>query len=147
MNIISPARNSATSVSVSVVSSSGVQSVILGSKYLKAAQALLDEVVNVGKSNNKNDDVHVTKDKMRKMKKESTPPIGQPPATADLTTAQRQDLQMKKAKLIGMLDEVYVYIFSLTKLFQNSHFFFSIFFSLHDLQMQVQNLCNFFFLS
>ncbi|XP_022943984.1 BEL1-like homeodomain protein 1 [Cucurbita moschata] len=106
--------NSPTSVSVVSSGITGVQSVILGSKYLKAAQELLDEVVNVGKGNYKTDKGDGTKDKM-KMKKESTAAIGGEPSgggettskpAAELSTAQRQDLQMKKAKLIGMLDEV-----------------------------------------
>ncbi|XP_038900648.1 BEL1-like homeodomain protein 1 [Benincasa hispida] len=107
--------NSPTSVSVVSSGITGVQSVILGSKYLKAAQELLDEVVHVGKGNFKTDKGEGTKDKM-KMKKESTATIGGDPsgggsettskAASELSTAQRQDLQMKKAKLIGMLDEV-----------------------------------------
>lgn len=89
---------------------------ITGSKYLKAAQELLDEVVNVEKSIKL--DAAANKEKV-KMKKESMPPFGggggdptsggessaAAPA-AELTTAQRQDLQMKKAKLLSMLDEV-----------------------------------------
>ncbi|XP_023534137.1 BEL1-like homeodomain protein 1 [Cucurbita pepo subsp. pepo] len=96
--------NSPASASVSVVSSG-----VTGSKYLKAAQELLDEVVNVGKGNKTDKG-----DKM-KMKKESTAAIAEPSGggaestsklVTELSTAQRQDLQMKKAKLIGMLDEV-----------------------------------------
>lgn len=95
----------------------GVQSVLLSSKYLKAAQELLDEVVNVGKG--------------AKTAAESSK--GQPKNTGDsaaaaaaasgdgqsagggdssakrgaeLTTAERQEIQMKKAKLVNMLDEV-----------------------------------------
>lgn len=88
----------------------GVQSVLLSSKYLKAAQELLDEVVNVGKG--------------AKTAAESSK--GQPKSTGDsaaaasggggadssakrgaeLTTAERQEIQMKKAKLVNMLDEV-----------------------------------------
>ncbi|KAH7541817.1 hypothetical protein FEM48_Zijuj02G0007800 [Ziziphus jujuba var. spinosa] len=97
----------------------GVQSVLLGSKYLKAVQEILDEVINVGKEITKptNSSEIGTKQKM-KMNRESTPTNGgsssgggsgsgagskQP---AELTTAQRQELQMKKAKLASMLDEV-----------------------------------------
>uniref|UniRef100_A0A9I9D8B5 Homeobox domain-containing protein n=2 Tax=Cucumis melo TaxID=3656 RepID=A0A9I9D8B5_CUCME len=111
--------NSGTSVSVVSSSITGVQSVILGSKYLKAAQELLDEVVHVGKANYKTDKFgDGTKDNKMKMKKESTATIGggssaatgggetTSKSVAELSTAQRQDLQMKKAKLIGMLDEV-----------------------------------------
>ncbi|KAA8549965.1 hypothetical protein F0562_001676 [Nyssa sinensis] len=104
--------------SVSAVSNgiSGIQSVILGSKYLKATQQLLDEVVNVGKGI-KTDSLDGTKEKA-KMNKEPIAVTGEGSsgggggesstkrATAELTTAQRQELQMKKAKLVSMLDEV-----------------------------------------
>ncbi|KAK6147304.1 hypothetical protein DH2020_018216 [Rehmannia glutinosa] len=93
----------------------GVQSVLLGSKYLKAAQEILDEVVNVGRGGKSGIE-------------SSRPGNGQPKnagdtaeaaaATGDgqsggdgkrgaeLTTAERQEIQMKKAKLVNMLDEV-----------------------------------------
>ncbi|XVF47005.1 hypothetical protein PTKIN_Ptkin03bG0074400 [Pterospermum kingtungense] len=110
-----------TSVS-SIVSNgiSGVQShVVLGSKYLRAAQELLDEVVNVGKVIKSTTDVsdEGTKKKI-KMDKESVTAVAGGEGTssaagengakrgAELTTAQRQELQMKKAKLASMLDEV-----------------------------------------
>ncbi|GMY15733.1 BEL1-like homeodomain protein 1 isoform X1 [Fagus crenata] len=101
--------NSPSSVSaVSNGINSGMQqSVVLRSKYLKAIQELLDDVVNVGNGIK----VEGTKDKM-KMHKESTVVIGDGPGEsstkqgAELTTAQRQELQMKKAKLVTMLDEV-----------------------------------------
>lgn len=98
----------------------GISGLITGSKYLKAAQELLDEVVNVEKSLK----LDAADKEKAKMKKESMPPFGaagDPPTTgaetsaqktasaaaaAELTTAQRQDLQMKKAKLLSMLDEV-----------------------------------------
>ncbi|XVF05078.1 hypothetical protein REPUB_Repub05bG0140200 [Reevesia pubescens] len=105
--------NSPSSVSVVSNGISGVQSVVLGSKYLRAAQELLDEVVNVGKGI-KTDVSEGTKDKI-KMNKESVAAVtgegssaGENGAKrgAELTTAQRQELQMKKAKLVGMLDEV-----------------------------------------
>ncbi|KAK4396591.1 BEL1-like homeodomain protein 1 [Sesamum angolense] len=100
----------------------GVQSVLLSSKYLKAAQELLDEVVNVGKG-------------AKSATESSKGAIGQPKNTGDsssaaaaaaaaatsgdghsggegsgkrgaeLTTAERQEIQMKKAKLVNMLDE------------------------------------------
>ncbi|XWS71405.1 hypothetical protein CRYUN_Cryun03dG0135600 [Craigia yunnanensis] len=105
--------NSPSSVSVVSNGISGVQSVVLGSKYLRAAQQLLDEVVNVGKGT-KTDVSEGTKEKI-KMKKESVAAVtgegssaGENGAKggAELTTAQRQELQMKKAKLVSMLDEV-----------------------------------------
>lgn len=91
----------------------GIQSVLLGSKYLKAAQELLDEVVNV------NDGV---KTEMAKKTSGQTKVIGESSTAAsgdgslggegsvkpisELSTAERQEIQMKKAKLISMLDEV-----------------------------------------
>ncbi|KAF7818854.1 BEL1-like homeodomain protein 1 [Senna tora] len=93
---------------------SGIQSVLLGSKYLKAAQELLDEVVNV------NDGI---KTEMTKKSSSQTKVIGESSTaasgdgsigggeasgkpTSELSTAERQEIQMKKAKLISMLDEV-----------------------------------------
>ncbi|OMO68564.1 hypothetical protein COLO4_29570 [Corchorus olitorius] len=96
---------------------SGMQSVLLSSKYLKAAQDLLDEVVNVNNSG-------ITKAEFAKKgsgnNSNSSKAIGESPAAGDgsgggeadgkrpaeLTTAERQEIQMKKAKLISMLDEV-----------------------------------------
>ncbi|XVE59657.1 hypothetical protein DITRI_Ditri05aG0063600 [Diplodiscus trichospermus] len=105
--------NSPSSVSVVSNGISGVQSVVLGSKYLKAAQELLDEVVNVGKGM-KTDVSEGTKEKI-KMNKESVAAVTEEGSSArengakrgaELTTAQRQELQMRKAKLVSMLDEV-----------------------------------------
>ena len=106
--------NSPSSVSVISNGISGVQSVVLGSKYLRAAQELLDEVVNVGKGI-KTDVSEGTKEKI-KMSKESVAAVTGEGSSAgenvwakrgaELTTAQRQELQMKKAKLVNMLDEV-----------------------------------------
>ncbi|TYI80396.1 hypothetical protein E1A91_D05G084800v1 [Gossypium mustelinum] len=101
---------------VSVVSNgiSGVQSVVLGSKYLRAVQELLDEVVNVGKGI-KTDPSGGTKEKTKAAKKEPVAAVNGDGSSAaengvepgpELTTAQRQELQMKKAKLVNMLDEV-----------------------------------------
>ncbi|KAK8601779.1 hypothetical protein V6N13_058543 [Hibiscus sabdariffa] len=108
--------NSPSSVSVVSNGISGAESVVLGSKYLRAAQELLDEVVTVGKGIN-TDACEGTKEKMTKVNKE---PVAAAAVTGEgssagengtkrgteLTTAQRQELQMKKAKLITMLDEV-----------------------------------------
>ncbi|KAK8641327.1 hypothetical protein V6N13_010739 [Hibiscus sabdariffa] len=101
---------------VSAVSNgiSGVQSVVFGSKYLRAAQELLDEVVKVGLGL-KTDSSEWTKEKI-KVNKESKDDVtggegssirenGDKPGP-ELTTVQRQELQMKKAKLVSMLDEV-----------------------------------------
>lgn len=92
----------------------GVQSVLLSSKYLKAAQELLDEVVNVGKGAK-------TTAESSKGPQKSTGDSAAAAASGDgaqsggessakrgaeLTTAERQEIQMKKAKLVNMLDEV-----------------------------------------
>uniref|UniRef100_A0A2P2JMT8 Homeobox domain-containing protein n=2 Tax=Rhizophora mucronata TaxID=61149 RepID=A0A2P2JMT8_RHIMU len=109
------AGNSPSSVSaVSNGGVSGMQSVSLGSKYLRAAQELLDEVVNVGNAI-RNDFTDGAKEKM-KMNKETIigegssggGPRGESSANggAELNTTQKQELQMKKAKLINILDEV-----------------------------------------
>ncbi|XVE61392.1 hypothetical protein DITRI_Ditri06bG0035900 [Diplodiscus trichospermus] len=97
---------------------SGVQSVLLSSKYLKAAQELLDEVVNVNNTG-------IIKSELAKKgsgnNSNSSKAVGESSAVAgdgsgggesdgkrgvELTTAERQEIQMKKAKLISMLDEV-----------------------------------------
>ncbi|MCD7451548.1 hypothetical protein HAX54_012534 [Datura stramonium] len=114
-------------------SASGIQqqqqscsSVPLSSKYLKAAQELLDEVVNVGKSmkneNTVNNTEVIVNSDCKKSKNTATTDDmdeqldggessskhdGAPAApAAELSTAERQEIQMKKAKLVNMLDEV-----------------------------------------
>ncbi|KAJ6836379.1 putative BEL1-like homeodomain protein 1 [Iris pallida] len=89
----------------------GVQSVLMGSKYLKAAQQLLDEVVNVGKgeaTSIKGNDI--TKNATKGDRDaEGVAGEGSDSGTkrgAELTAVERQELQMKKAKLVNMLDEV-----------------------------------------
>ncbi|KAF5751687.1 hypothetical protein HS088_TW02G00704 [Tripterygium wilfordii] len=85
---------------------------VFGSKYLRVVQELLDEVVNIGSEPTKVGN----KEKM-KMSKESVAQDGSAGAggtgsdwnskrAQELTTAQRQELQIKKAKLVGMIDEV-----------------------------------------
>ncbi|KAM6595778.1 hypothetical protein CsatA_006302 [Cannabis sativa] len=117
-----------------------VQSMLLGSKYLKAAQELLDEVVNVGNNNNnfksrgkeEKDNTAIdssvncstvgglgSKDKAAVKsngERTPTPELGgsrnsggessSSKISAELSTVQRQELQVKKAKLASMLDEV-----------------------------------------
>ncbi|KAB2098082.1 hypothetical protein ES319_A01G213600v1 [Gossypium barbadense] len=93
---------------------SGVQSMLLSSKFLKAAQELLDEVVNVNNTG-------ITKNELAKKGRgggdnsNSSKVVGESAAAAgdadgkqgpELTTAERQEIQIKKAKLISMLDEV-----------------------------------------
>ncbi|KAG9444429.1 hypothetical protein H6P81_015769 [Aristolochia fimbriata] len=115
---ISPGSGEDVRISRSTSSNSGVsngitgiQSVLMGSKYLKAAQQLLDEVVNVGKGIR---DEKAMKSNMKgqaKANKEVAAPENSGGETStrrnvELTTAERQELQMKKAKLVSMLDEV-----------------------------------------
>ncbi|KAI4334178.1 hypothetical protein L6164_018898 [Bauhinia variegata] len=105
--------NSPSSVSNGI---SSMQSVIFGSKYLKAAQELLDEVVNVGKGISKADLMECAIKEKMKANKESSSGIGEGSSGggdqnngkqgAELSTAQRQELQLKKSKLVSMLDEV-----------------------------------------
>ncbi|KAK8554057.1 hypothetical protein V6N12_031035 [Hibiscus sabdariffa] len=110
----SPSSGSAVTNGVS-----GIQSVLSSSKYLKAAQELLDEVVNVNNS-------VIAKSEMAKKgtsgnNSNSSKATGESSAVAgdgsaggeaggkqgtELSTAERQEIQMKKAKLISMLDEV-----------------------------------------
>ncbi|CAD5177534.1 unnamed protein product [Musa acuminata subsp. malaccensis] len=80
---------------------SGRRSFLMGSKYLKAAQQLLDEVVDVGKGI-KDEAAKGPKSRNTELKGGETTSTKQ---RADLTTAERQELQMKKAKLISMLEE------------------------------------------
>ncbi|KDP36113.1 hypothetical protein JCGZ_08757 [Jatropha curcas] len=96
---------------------SGMQGVLLSSKYLKAAQELLDEVVNVNSNEIKNELSKkangISSNNSNKMIGESSGGDGSAGGdagggkrAAELTTAERQEIQMKKAKLISMLDEV-----------------------------------------
>nr|GMD46299.1 BEL1-like homeodomain protein 1 [Ipomoea batatas] len=91
----------------------GVQSVLLSSKFLKAAQELLEEVVNVGKGVKA--PTESSKDAICPAKNpgdSSGAGDGQTGGESsgkratELTTAERQEIQMKKAKLVNMLDEV-----------------------------------------
>ncbi|CAA0818792.1 BEL1-like homeodomain protein 1 [Striga hermonthica] len=68
--------------------------VLLSSKYLKAAREVLDEVVRVGGG--------AEPGKGRR----KSAGDGSPAAVAELTAAERQEIQIKKAKLVKMLDEV-----------------------------------------
>ena len=93
----------------------GVQSVLLSSKYLKAAQELLDEVVNVGKGLKSESGKGFLTNGQSKATGESAAAAGEGESGGEismtrgggeLTTAERQEIQMKKAKLVNMLDEV-----------------------------------------
>ncbi|XAR64758.1 hypothetical protein NMG60_11008572 [Bertholletia excelsa] len=93
----------------------GVQSMFLGSKYLKAAQELLDEVVHVGKGIKCESNKETCgQSKAARDSPESVAVAGEGSGGREtnskhgieLTTAERQEIQMKKAKLVNMLDEV-----------------------------------------
>lgn len=77
-------------------------SALVSSKYLKLAQQLLDEVVSVGKGIR--DGLLKGLDSTSQMKSDRVDENGK--QSVELTTAERQDLQIKKAKLVNMLDEV-----------------------------------------
>lgn len=113
MTTVSP-----TAVGGSSSSASAVQSVPLSPKYLKAAQELLDEVVNVGKAVKTST---TTEDVNYSQKSKNNGESSGNMATAagqeggetnskrdgpELSAAERQEIQMKKAKLVNMLDEV-----------------------------------------
>ncbi|KAK1429282.1 hypothetical protein QVD17_11488 [Tagetes erecta] len=105
--VIGPGGGSTSSVS-------GISNnMLLNSKYLKAAQEILEEVVNVGKVAIKNSTDPSTKDLKIAGGDDSPPAVTREGenttkagSTAELTTAERQEIQMKKAKLVNMLDEV-----------------------------------------
>ncbi|XP_060196543.1 BEL1-like homeodomain protein 1 [Lycium barbarum] len=118
--IVSPTAATGGSTS----SASGVQqqnTLPLSSKYLKAAQELLDEVVNVGKSmkltSTSTSDVNNDGKESKNMATTTTTDVdgqldgvgessSKHEGAAELSTAERQEIQMKKAKLVNMLDEV-----------------------------------------
>ena len=84
---------------------------ILGSKYLKVAQDLLDEVVSVGKNIKLSEvggakEKHKLENELISLASDDIESNTQKNSGVELTTAQRQELQMKKAKLVSMLDEV-----------------------------------------
>ncbi|KAH6837245.1 hypothetical protein C2S53_001069 [Perilla frutescens var. hirtella] len=76
---------------------------VVSSKYLKVAQELLDEVVSIekeAKNGNESDN-----NGRPKITAESAAGDGEKRG-AELTTAEKHEIQMKKAKLVNMLDEV-----------------------------------------
>ncbi|KAK9755848.1 hypothetical protein RND81_01G054800 [Saponaria officinalis] len=105
-------------MSVTVASGPGT---IIGSRYLKAAQELLEEVVNVG-DNGESSGVHKHDKKAKAVVKGGSGGGGDDDMAGgddggnggdegskkvvELSMAQRHELQMKKAKLLNMLDEV-----------------------------------------
>ncbi|XP_048432656.1 BEL1-like homeodomain protein 1 isoform X1 [Pyrus x bretschneideri] len=111
IRVSSGSNSSASGVTNGV---SGMQSVLLSSKYLKAAQELLDEVVNVGngmrtelpKKGNGQQSKAAAESSMAEARDGSVGGEGNGKRAAELSTAERQEIQMKKGKLINMLDEV-----------------------------------------
>lgn len=89
--------------------------VVMNSKYLKAAQELLDEVVSVSKGVEEAK-AAAAKSAAAVKKKEDSEGVsgggtedgggGKSGGAPEMSTAERQELQMKKSKLINMLDEV-----------------------------------------
>ncbi|PON77402.1 Homeodomain transcription factor [Trema orientale] len=97
---------------------SSIARTVPSSKYLKAAQQLLDEVVNVRKALKRNDSEKAQGAQEQGMKSpkegddgsknESTPGGGESASNSqpELSHAEKQDLQNKLTKLLSMLDEV-----------------------------------------
>lgn len=101
------------------VSATSTGQMVMSSKYLKAAQELLDEVVSVSKGveDAKTAATAATKSLAAVKKKEDSEGVSgggtedgagakSGGGAAEMSTAERQELQMKKSKLINMLDEV-----------------------------------------
>nr|XP_043629293.1 BEL1-like homeodomain protein 7 [Erigeron canadensis] len=84
-----------------------VSRAITDSKYLKSAQQLLDEIVNVGKAlkqhNARKEQVDDSKETDDESKAITT---SNQHETNELSAAEKQDLQNKMTKLISMLEEV-----------------------------------------
>ncbi|KAG6644547.1 BEL1-like homeodomain protein 7 [Carya illinoinensis] len=100
---------------------SGFANTMLNSKYLKAAQQLLDEVVNVKKAlkqhglNRHQSILGIVLDGSKEKdgrssswsaKISSDPGESTPNSFCELSPAEQQDLQNRKTKLLSMLDEV-----------------------------------------
>ncbi|KAL3642737.1 hypothetical protein CASFOL_013552 [Castilleja foliolosa] len=107
---VSAAGSSPSPASVVTNGVNGVQSMLLNSKYLKSAQELLEEVVNVSSRGAKLGTAESSKADTSAVAATASGD-GQSGgekrvAAAELTTAERQEIQMKKAKLVNMLDEV-----------------------------------------
>lgn len=98
---------------------SSVARTVPSSKYLKAAQQLLDEVVNVRKALKQHDSEKAQGAQEQGMKSpkegddESTPGGGESASNSqpELSHAEKQDLQNKLTKLLSMLDEVWKIFF------------------------------------
>ncbi|GAV60390.1 Homeobox_KN domain-containing protein/POX domain-containing protein [Cephalotus follicularis] len=93
----------------------GYANTLLNSKYLKAAQQLLDEVINVWKalkqpdSNNHQRSNVIGLDDSKETDgsgRSSEPSESITNFSSELSTAERQDLQNRKSKLLTLVDEV-----------------------------------------
>ncbi|KAI7730521.1 hypothetical protein M8C21_013217 [Ambrosia artemisiifolia] len=113
---ISPTGGSISSASGVSNNVNGMHNnMLLNSKYMKATQEILEEVVNVGKVALQNSDQPTKNLKITggdgglgspKTVTGEAETITKSSSVAELTTAERQEIQMKKAKLVNMLDEV-----------------------------------------
>lgn len=94
----------------SVDGMSSVSRMIPNSRYLSAAQQLLDEVVNVRKALKQSDSEKIKRseegDEDSKKDAASNPQESDVNSAGDLSQAERQELQSKLAKLSSMLDAV-----------------------------------------
>ncbi|KAL3722558.1 hypothetical protein ACJRO7_034865 [Eucalyptus globulus] len=94
----------------SVNGMSNMSRMLSNSRYLRAAQQLLDEVVNVRKALKQSDSEKIKKseegDEDSKKDVVSNPQESDGNSAGDLSQAERQELQSKLAKLSSMLDEV-----------------------------------------
>ncbi|KAK4258590.1 hypothetical protein QN277_005025 [Acacia crassicarpa] len=94
-----------------------VSRTIPNSKYLKAAQELLDEVVDIQKAIKQSPSTRekkTSKENDGRLENESAPADREPNprdfdgnASCEISNAERQDLQNKLTKLLSMLDEVH----------------------------------------
>ncbi|XP_076914300.1 BEL1-like homeodomain protein 1 [Bidens hawaiensis] len=98
-----------TSSGVSNNNNNNNNNMLLDSKYLKATQEILEEVVNVAIKNPDQSTKNLNIACGDPGEHGSPPVVSREAETAvksELSTAERQEIQMKKAKLVNMLDEV-----------------------------------------
>ncbi|XP_074281527.1 BEL1-like homeodomain protein 1 [Silene latifolia] len=97
-----------------VAGTGGGQVSVLGSKYLRAAQELLEQVVNVGDTLTTNPNTNNTSSvdghshspgKGKGVDDTQSDENEKHSGATQLSTSERQEIQMKKAKLVSMLDE------------------------------------------
>ncbi|XP_021285382.1 BEL1-like homeodomain protein 3 [Herrania umbratica] len=86
---------------------SGFANTISSSKYLRVAQELLDEVINIRKALKQRDlDKNISSQPKSSNGMSSEPSESVNNSSSEISPAERQDLQNKKTKLLSMLDEV-----------------------------------------